>query len=145
MKFSVTFFWAVFFLIKSSIVYPQTSEIKKDTFYILMSKKMDRGYWRIDTKQVRDTNAVAYVFGGFSPLPYDEQAFSLDIKKKRQVEKKLSTKTMRLTPLQVMDSLKKYGRSFFRENVFFAVFKKDDTFYVHPCKGEYIHMDYSDE
>lgn len=145
MKFFVCFLALLSYFLGKSNTVLNTCTSPRDTFYIIIPQKPVKGYMSVGVKQTRDTNAIAYIFGKFYPKPNDEQAFVLDVKKAGTVQNCLPPNSKTLSPPQVMDSILKHGRQFIRSNTFFAVFYKNEKYYIHPCKGEYLYGNYSEE
>lgn len=118
------------------------STVASNTFYVMIPKSLTKGFMVLDEKSIRDTNATTYIFGGFYPKPDDEKSFFLDVQKEGTVQSCLPLNSKVLSPVQVVDSLIKHGRRFIRSNKFLAVFERGEQYSIHPCKGEYLYMNY---
>lgn len=116
----------------------------KDTFYILIQDKINKGQITVSAYGTYSKSAASYIFGfdPSSPHAYKDASYFLDVQKKEDTVYTSIRQFNVLDPYQVMDSLTAHGRPFFRKNTFYAAFFKNGKYYVHKAKGEYAYMNY---
>ena len=118
-----------------------------DTLYLIIPNKLILG--RIDTlkSDVYFSDAKNYIFSfnHASPHAFKDAGYLMNVENSvKKVSNNLGN-VRTLDPYQLMDSLTKHGRSFLRENVFYAVFFKQGKYFIHRAKGEYLYMNYEDD
>lgn len=118
----------------------------RDTFYVLIPRFLKDGKISVNKSVQRTPNSTTYIFtfNRTSAHFLEDAAYYLDVQRKRENSRRPIV-FKELSAYDLMDSLRVHGRQFFRGNVFYAVFAKEEKKYYYRMTGEFIYADYRKE
>lgn len=127
------------------ILFVNTSYSQQKVFYINIPLTLKQGTIAYNLHTDSQDSTFVIFFNGLPGMDRDA-GFYLTCKKAfTKKQGAFYNSTGILTPEMVADSLNKIGRSFFRKNLFYALFIQGDNYYLHKAKGEYAYMNYKNE